>query len=1135
MTRLIADRHWHASFRRADGKYAGELFEQLALHLLERLYGTGWRPTSRSHDGSRDYEKQDDDGLIWAECKAYSEKLSIYVLSPTLIMALLEDPHTVIIISRSPLNRNAVRHLASFQVRTKKLITILDGGTLDEAIVAAGVHRLYFPALEIPPSQLPRLRLECAITCDAFTSPADTDLPLPAHHHSTTSVETVRLGVIRLDLVVRNLNPLVSIRIRVEIAKGSLDTRLRLLAFSGRKGRYHISAILQPSGLSKLSIYLQATASGTFALPDILVTHKGAPPERIRLGRIRVAPVFELPLVGIEHRRAFEEGARLLRHRRQLITIAIEGASGTGKSRLLRELALVGLQEGLRCHTYNPELEDPKAAERTIKSLLADIFELPLADPLFDRDNMAITSAVSPHAALVARVLYDESFVISDRLLDIVEILIPRLATLRTLIILDNTQSAPDLLASFFDLLTSALRTAGSIRVALVACFNTDLLHPDSSAGTLLRKLRGWGAEAPETARATLHRVLPDFSRQDVSDFLAEALSASRLHAGSVEEYTLTLDLLLANVQPRPLNLWQTVLYLADEGALTADEGRLQFTGDVTLLHRLDSLPPNLQDLLQLRWLRISQRAVDKGITKNALDWTIRVSYIVGAESRRDILALGASNAALNHLITTGILAVDPGDRIRFFHFQLFVFCRSLCSNWDPPVALRLYNRLRHKKLTATKFQPYLIVSHHAGRVSRQLLRTSVEHMAAHGLSREYWREYSDLLLGYLQVSGRRPSTMSLVGIRLIGHWQQRLQSHLRAADTFRSFLTMTLLRHSRTSLLPDPLVDFYHEAANSFLAVYADAEALEVLEVALTDVQRIHFDSLVSKQLACARILNRKLATLKNFGRLEEALEAGRAALESLAVLPGHSLAIETLFDMGGLLLRVPERRAEGWSCLQEGCSLFVLHRAQMREPAPCRYFFTRGQIAIQHGDLREAVSYTSAGVLHCRRVSNHFWGIRLLTLEVVARLLLQHAPADAELRSIPRLLTQLRDWLNVSQAERSRWAIEYLEGKYQLFNGNHNLAAEAFQRALSDLAQRLSLAEQVSWRAPIIRDIAASVRRHRLQLSPRVFDLLQSDSIRAETRTILAMSDELFAQFEKERAALALFCHDGTIVELP
>src|SRR6202040_4162464 len=87
--------------------------------------------------------------------------------------------------------------------------------------------------------------------------------------------------------------------------------------------------------------------------------------------------------------------------------------------------------------------------------------------------------------------------------------------------------------------------------------------------------------------------------------------------------YERTLSLIIRRVQPRPLNLWQSLMYLADEGVLSLEDDRLKLTGGEQLLSRLDNIPTRLHDLLQLRWVRIRKSSKMRGIAEPELDRTV--------------------------------------------------------------------------------------------------------------------------------------------------------------------------------------------------------------------------------------------------------------------------------------------------------------------------------------------------------------------------------------------------------------------------------------------------------------------------------------------------------------------------------
>jgi hypothetical protein len=1134
MSRIISEAFWKESFLRPDGRYDGKKFEQLALELLERIYGHGWRPTASSHDGSRDYEKVDKDGWMWAECKAYSDKLSIYVLSPTLVMALLEQPHTIIVISRSRLNKNAVRHLSSYQAISGKSIIAYDGDVLDHAVINSSLHNLYFPGLKFSPFTGPKLQTRCYISQDALSNPSDLDSCRPLTK-SSKALEVMRFGLLRIDIIVRNLSSSEKISAQLAIEQKTLDPSLRVVAFGGIAQAVTVDVSIPPGGLLKVNLILQPLEPReSLSLPRVGLIEREIFATNLDLGSIRISNLYQIDLVGQEHRRIVDTVDGFLRQRRRNVFVAVEGSSGTGKSRILQEISVKGIEHGYRCHLYNPELEDPRSAERIVRSLLAGLCDLPLTADSFNEVESLEWGGSSSATTFTAKVLYDKSFPIWEHTDSLVDAVIDRLLICKTLIIIDNVQFAGDALVKFFDKLTSALNTYPACRTAIALCFNSDYTTPESPSGRLLAKLRAWSAASREQSNSTVHCSLHEFGQADVVEFIGRALSGNRNAAASVRMFEETLKLLIQYVQPRPLNLWQSLMYLADAGVLSFDGERLQVRGEQTLAFRIQSLPTTLQDLLRLRWERIKANEVRNDVAAaSELESTLRAAYLLGSDHRDRILALGGTGKAISDLIHAGILSAESGGRVRFFHHQLFIFARSMYIAWEQDLAHMLRKRMEHAGMRASKFQPFFILSHFAGEVTSQLVAATITHMAEHGLSTEYWKQYTDILLSYLMSPKRKLGRSCLQGVSLISQWEQRLESLDRGAATLCNFLASRLLPANRARIPGDYLFHFYQEAINGFLSIHSDDRALEVIDLALKDLDLAQFNSDNDKKISMGIILNRRTATLKNFDRIDEALLAGQEALSIFRQTSSRSLEVETLFDIGSTLLCAQGQRDAAWATLEEGCRVFESHREQMREPAPCRNFYVRGQIALHGSRFSETYCICSSGIAYCRKINNHFWGVRILILEIVARLLA--STQMEELHAVELLLIQAWDWVNVNHAERSRWGLSYLEGKYLLRRGALQQAKSAFTDAINSLTRKLCMPEQIVARRNILQDIAAYCRRHKILLDQCTISHIPNSAVQSEINMILDMSPKEFKLFEAERMSKAFFCYNGEIVELP
>jgi hypothetical protein len=1135
MSRLIPESYWQKAFIKSDGRYDGKKFEELAFQLLENLHGLGWKETSSSHDGSRDFERFDDNGSLWAECKSYADNLSIYVISPTLVMALIEAPHTVIVISRSNLNANAFRHLAAYQMVSGKTIISYDGTTLDHAILMTRLHEKYFPDLTSIEYSEPKLEVRCSLTRDVLTDPSEEDFEQNVPFISPSRpIDIVRYGLLRADFSIKNLSAKSSSEIKIQLLPNTLDPSLKIISFGGEKHAVSTSLQIAPGGIARTSLILQPRESRELIkLPEVMITGDGSPTKPIKTGKAHISQLYRIDVVGRNHKRVLEQSSRFLNNRRRPVIITLEGASGTGKSRLLHEIARNGLEEGYRCHFYDPEFDDAQGTDHVVRSLIADLSEMPLIIHETDEDQADVFPPSAEFGSLLTRILYDPRCPLWDCMDDTVKGIISLLKKRRTLLIIDNVQFTNDLFVEFLEALLIQLNQLDGERVVLVISVNTDFVRPESRLGTLLTKLRAWHADSSRSEFFS-HARLTDFDTDDVAEFVQSVFSGHSGNNQTARLYEKTLETIIKYVQPRPLNLWQSLMYLADEGVVSLDGDRLRISENENILNRLSYIPTKLEDLLKLRWLRIRENEARNGIPENELETAVRAAYLLGSDVRRNFETLGATTKAVDILLRAGILTSKSGGRIQFFHNQVFNFFRERHLNFDKTTAIALKRSFESLNLTKHKFQQYFILSHFSENISGAILSATVRHMKRDGLTIDYWKEYTDILLGYLMSPRRTLNVTSITGVTLIGEWQKQLDSLTRGAATLREFLTNRILGKSRKSLPGESLSYFYTITANSHLATYNDSEALEVIELAISDLEKSQFANDESRNSALATMMNRKTATLKNFGRVDEAAAVGFLALQKFKENKDLSMTVETLYDLGSLLLGVFERRSEGWQLLEEGSELFRLNRKSMKEPVTCRYYYVNAEISLRDKRFIDAFNSCAEGSRHAERVMNHFWGVRLILLEVAARLL-AGPKQSSELEIINRLLIRARDWVNTSQTERSQWALNYLDGKFLILTGEYARAANSFAETIVNLTTRLRTAEQVAWRSNLFRDIAATCRKYRLSLDEQHLSLIANYAVSAEIREILSMSEKAFTKYEKMRSSLALFNYNGEVIELP
>ena len=1125
MKRIIPDHVWEKHFR-AGKQYEGERFEQLAFVLLEELHGPGWKATTKTHDGSRDFEQHGDNGVMWAECKAYKNNLSFHTISPTLVMALVGDPRTVIILSRSPLNNKAINVLARYHAKANKQIISYDGAVLDQAILASpNAFHEFFPGEAATLASTPSCLVKKSISAAGLLHPVRGDFTSAWAPPPNTSIETVRYDLIRIDLLVKNLSPLKPASVRASIVEGSLPPGLKVISLNGVQSAHETVLTVPPGGVVIVEIMLQPhDPEPRLTLPRLILAGAGIPPSPITTGTARVSSLYQIPLVGENALRILSAAKRITTGHRGFRLFCIEGMSGVGKSRLLRELEIHAISCGYQCHHLDFEFSDPHQVKDIIIELVADLHDLPNPTQF---SNFEGGWGIDGSASTLLNCLFSKDFDVWGNIDTIADIIYDRLKHGNTLISIDNVQDAPDTFINFLELLTKRLNQAKATRALIALAFNTDLLPPTSRAATFLHAIRGLG-EGAATRRWCGHFVLEPFSRKDVEEFLAQSLGGGDSSAEDMSRYEQTVDMFLGKVEPKPLNLWQTLMYLRDSEALRLDGDRFVVSSHNTILEILSTIPKRLADLLGLRWEKVLHKS---GKAAGRLELCARVAYLLGSAHRNHFTAMGARNRDIDALVRHGFLTEIPGGFVRFFHQQLFHFFRQYV-HFSKRQASSLLSKMIENKLNRRYFQQCFILAFHAGHVSTATVRGAVESAWAGGLNNEYGREFCDSLLSALNAPGRRTTPTTLKGYMIVGEWLQRLRS-LRAGCTvlWEAFHAKVV----KAKTLPGPqLLAYYHSTINGLLAVYEDSKAREVIELALTKIETSDFPSTKDRLGARGYILNRKTATLKNYSLFEEAIKAGTEAMSIFETIDDKVMLVRSMYDVASVMMGMPSLLEEGVALLGRSVDLFDDHPEVMHGSVANRRHIAAAKIALWEKRFDDAIDIAGDGIVFCMKHDIHFWGVRHCMMKTVAFLLKAQDQAHY-LDDALKGLHHAQDWANIAGAERSVFGLTYLRGKISAAQGFGSEASMLFSRAIVQLSRQLKASERIPWKGRMLKDMALTSRETGNGLRRDALALIPNKGVAGEMSLILEADEDSYRRLRFRHIREAAYSNGNYFVEFP
>jgi tetratricopeptide (TPR) repeat protein len=1108
--RYLTQEHWK-SFELSDGRFDGVKFEQLVATILPKLYPGRWQPTGYSWDGKKDFYQQSGDERRWAECKAYKEPISINIISPTLIMALLKDARVILLFSYSKLNRNARLYLGQFATLTERTIRVYDDETLEDLILTHSDVRTFFPTISVP--DLPPVR---NVTAHARLS-QDPDVEYHAGNVAEQDDGDVYLSLLStfsVDVLVNNEgvnSPAVSGRVRLE--PSDLIDRFWLYNQDPPATDPSVPFMLEPGESFFHRFYLRARRSGRLAAPRITVEVDGERPKRLRLQPIEVSSILAVPLIGKRPHDALALFRQSVSARDKPIYFHLHGQSGTGKSRLLREFRDELLGRGFLVFTFNGEDERNSSFDNFVRKLASTICKLPMLDQVV-RPAAADTGfdAVGGDQSLLD-LLYCDASRPSQNRDSAIRTVLGLLATRKAAVVIDNMQFLDaDTIALINTAITETRGTAA--RNAWVIGLNTDVLTAEMPAAGLSGRLKALAADEPDSV-LTFH--VEGFTQEDARHYLDEAL------AGDISETRDTLftathpdtsALIINRVGTRPLFLEQALQYAADRGGLGLRAGRL-YVADIERFHSaIEGLPGRIRELIAKRWSFIGGRLPAGAVSLvKALAELISMPMPIAHH-------LGVTRDEIHTLVGLGIVDITESNEVRFHHRQHYLYFTDLYRDVPTAFARQLLGAVDTAGYSgAYPFQDAMLRDA-LGEFRDEDLRkiaTVIIDKSVVGPARQ---RVTPSLLGIFNRPGLAvdPGTE----LRVINTLCQELKRHVAfetAAAAFQNAYALRVPRCARYLSYGEDYFGFIHDYVNSFFAVHRDGEALPLLESALSDLPRFQFNAEAGRLLARGLLLNRLCVALKTIHDLDAAERSARDSLRIAQQLNDARLIYKNYIDWGYIyhgFRRFNDELSQKWSAALE-----VFEREAATEPSVGK---ERASALLHSGELlvlarrwEDAIQIIEEGIRYSRRTLTPFHEVKLLLLRVVAELAWGNA---ADPKDLMRWVDMAEDRAVTTRALRSYWVVFYTRAKLYLISNDRQRAAGCFIAALEQLAKVLTDTRMEERYEPFFEDLAIQLR-----LSGRVMEkgealLIRNARIRRVVESILTMAahdfDDWISRYE-------------------
>lgn len=609
--RKLNDLYWDKFTKRdSKGKMVrdGIIFEDLVESLLVIEYGKKWIRTPKSHDNNRDFHLTTPELTHWAECKNYANTIALDTIAPTLVMAQIFNVNKLIFFSYSDFNFSAKKKIISFADKTKREVEIFSGDTLDSLIIknAKFLPHKFQPQNthlsnggNIVPLEYSFYFIQSPILGATLE---DRDVV------SFSEVKKIAYNTvfeIAFICINNTLEKDYTIQVSLDEENGkdnlyftlvdyelenALETSITksLPVAGGILNRYFFK-----SNLFKQSLHLPVLRVNILKNKDIIKSFHSP------IQTVKNQWIGKTILIGEQYRSAVKTFENHTLNNDQFSSLILYGSSGTGKTRLLKEMLDVLLKYKYRIASFIGNEND--SVYILLKELVFFVYEVPrdeilkgLEEDIFIQEHSSTTSTAMQAYQLAYR--FSKAHTDSE-LIEIIEesfdILFEKISRERIAIIIDNIQFFGKALIHFLrKYIIYSKHQARANNSVLLLSLNQDYGTEETS------EFLAYMLELEKDNEYVDCIKVVGFSEKNHGILFLREL----LHIGN-DSLDLEFGLILSKSSLKPYYIYQAIYYLYEEGVILENDDRKGFFPCQDKLHDVISkMPPQIYSIISNRW-----------------------------------------------------------------------------------------------------------------------------------------------------------------------------------------------------------------------------------------------------------------------------------------------------------------------------------------------------------------------------------------------------------------------------------------------------------------------------------------------------------------------------------------------------
>jgi len=890
--KILTENDWKHFFEKNNGL----LFESLTLMLLQFLHpNCEWKRTPPSWDGKRDFFTDiSKDNLIkikhWVECKCWSKSLSIDAIAATLVVGVAKDASIITFFSYSPLTENTKKYLALFKQRTSIQINIYDDYKLEDLILLCYKSEMFQDRIiQFFPSMQNKIRMyttknDVISVRQFFTNPYGNDQSKEdgKRYYRVNDLVTV-------NYMLENLSVEKEAEITIESGYSPLRYK-HLKSLNSDQSACMKKLMLLPSEITILQyVYKISEYKKNIQMPILYLQHCGkylAYQNKTLICKW----LADTPLIGSNYIRICDDITRAFKSKGNISASidVIYGSSGTGKSRLIREISDNAILEGYKVFRFNGEYKLSECID-WLRSCVSALYALPQLN--CDISTMFLDVDTDKCPSHVTTILYDKSFNIFNYIKDCVFLLIDLAKEHNLSLFFDNVQFFDDATIEIIDFLVTQLELCHDCNLKLILGFNTDFLFPKMDAKSLFSRLQ----LLHKDRKGELNLYFVDgFTEGQAEIYIRQCLLCDNLQ--NKAEFNHVIKFLIQKTSTLPVAIEQTLFYLEQRGAIEKINSYF-IVNDLNKFHQtVRDVPPSLKLILAKRWEIISQNIP----THDHIREYLCVISLLREAKLKFLYDYHANLEVIDNMVDIGLLKQSETGAYILYHSTVNIFFTDIFKKDRPKYTPKLAKTIEEygwKDIYPAQF----VISKGSTAMKTELMTFAVNLLLRKAVPKELQMDFNYIIeTSIFRDSLVEISSELLDAICIICYHGQVYEDYKKAVQRYEHFFNDFWSSKKQCLAFGEIYAEFTREYSSLIILLREDILCINLVDSILHKWEKLEFSSKASSLRMYGLLLTRKCAALKSLNRTQEAIDVAEEGLKIAESISDDELYIRICFDYG-------------------------------------------------------------------------------------------------------------------------------------------------------------------------------------------------------------------------------------------